>query len=67
MRFLKRRIDRVVDLEETQRRHAEEEKLPLEKGDLTAMFIAAVIVIGPVLLLLAGLLLALGWLFGAYN
>ena len=44
-----------------------EEKLPLEKGDLPAMFLAAVVVIGPYFLIFIGVLLFLGWVFGAFR
>jgi len=43
------------------------EKVELEKGDLPAMFIAAIIVVGPFFLIIIGVLLFLGWLFGAFR
>ena len=45
----------------------EEEKLPLEKGDLPAMFLGAVIAIGPFFLVMIGTLLLFGWIFGAFR
>ena len=44
-----------------------EEKLNLEKGDLPAMFLAAVLVYGPYFLIFIGALLLLGWVFGAFR
>ena len=43
------------------------EKIPLEKGDLPAMFIAGFLATGPFFLVIIGILLLLGWLFGAYS
>ena len=46
--------------------HNTEEKLPLEKGDLPAMFLAAIVVFGPYFLIFIIVLLFLGWVFGAF-
>jgi len=43
------------------------EKLSLEKGDLPAMFIAAIISLGPYFLIMILTLFLLGWIFGAFR
>jgi cell division septal protein FtsQ len=61
--FFKRKIKRVLNLEEIEERHEKEIKEELEKGDLFAMIIAALIVFTPVILLLIGIVYFLLWLF----
>lgn len=61
--FFKRKIKRVLSLEEIEERHEKEIKEELEKGDLFAMIIAALIVFTPVILLLIGIVYFLLWLF----
>ncbi|MGI6467304.1 MAG: hypothetical protein ACOXZZ_06930 [Sphaerochaetaceae bacterium] len=58
-----RKIKRVLNVEEIEKKHKEEEKVPLEKGDFLAMMISAFIVFTPVILLLIGIVYALYWLF----
>ncbi|MCL2094490.1 MAG: hypothetical protein FWH12_09910 [Treponema sp.] len=43
-----------------------EEKVPLEKGDIPALFMAAVLVLGPYFLILIGVLVLLGIIFRAF-
>ncbi len=61
--FFRKKIERVLDVKKIEERHKKEEKLPLEKNDLLAMLIAALIVFLPVLLLLIGIVYAIMWLF----
>lgn len=61
--FFRKKIERVLDVKKIEERHKKEEKLPLEKNDLLAMLIAALIVFLPVLLLLIGIVYGIMWLF----
>lgn len=59
-----RKVDRLVDVEKSEKKFAEilkNEKL--EKGDVPAMIIAALLVIFPVLLVVGGLFALLAFLF----
>ena len=60
-------INESIDIKDIEKNLGDREILPLEKGDLTAMLIAAAIVIGPIVLGLSGLLLLLAWLFGSFG
>ena len=42
------------------------EQEPLEKGDIPAMIIAGFLTLGPYVLIMIGVLVLLGWLFGAF-
>jgi len=61
--FFQRKIKRVLNVDEIEKRHAKEELEPLEKHDLLAMVIAALIVFVPVLLLLIGIVYLIMWFF----
>jgi len=63
----RKRIDKVLDVKEQERIRDEQEDVKLEKGDIPAMLIAALIVIGPVVLGAIALLLLVAWLFGAFR
>ena len=54
--FFGSKVKRVIDLEKAEEIYKSEEPEPLERGDRLALFLAAVKVFGPVLLLL-GLLI----------
>ena|GEM_PF-5340424 len=51
----------------SRKKNRAEEELDLEKGDLPAMFLAAVLVYAPYFLIFIGALLFLGWVFGAFR
>jgi len=65
--FGKRKIDRLLDVKELEKKRDEEEPLKLEKGDLPAMLIAALIVFGPVVLGAMAIITLLAALFGAFR
>lgn len=59
-----RKVDRLVDVEKSEKKFAETLKNEkLEKGDVPAMIIAALLVIFPVLLVVGGLFALLAFLF----
>lgn len=61
--FNKRR-DRLIHAEESERKFREQlEKEPLEKKDIPAMIIAALLVFVPALVFVIGLFVLLSWLF----
>ena len=65
MRFF--RDDKKLNPEATDNRVKHEEPLSLEKGDLKAIIIAAIITIGPFFLLLVGTPFVIFWLlFGRF-
>ena len=61
MRLFKRKKPQDQDPGKT------EERVPLEKGDIPALFIAAVLTLGPYFLLMIGVMVFLGWVFGAFR
>ncbi|NCC12863.1 MAG: hypothetical protein EOM32_05750 [Spirochaetia bacterium] len=61
--LFQRKIKRVLDVENLEKRHQKEPKEALEKGDLLAMIISAFIVFTPVILVMIGILYGLLWLF----
>jgi len=65
--FGKRKIDRLLDVKELEKKRDEEEPLKLEKGDLPAMLIAALIVFGPVVIGAMIVITLLAALFGAFR
>ena len=61
--FNKRR-ERLIHIQESERNFREQlEREPLEKKDVPAMILAALIVFVPALLFVIGLFLLLSWLF----
>ena len=65
--LFKKRIKKVLDIEEIEKAAKDAEPEKLEKGDFAAMLIAAVISIGPIILGMIGIMFLLAWLFGAFN
>ena len=61
--FFGKKIRRVLDVEGAEKRNTEEEKEALEKGDLLAMIISALLVFTPVILILIAVVWGLYWLF----
>jgi len=43
------------------------QRLPLEKGDFPAIVMAALITVGPIVLVLIALVVFVGWVFGAFS
>lgn len=62
MIFFRKKIERLVNPKETEKR-LKEEPLDLEKGDLRAIIIAAFITIGPLVLLIGGIFVLVYLLF----
>ncbi len=58
-----RKIKRVLDVENLEKRHQQEPKEALEKGDFLAMLISAFIVFTPVILVMIAILYGLYWMF----
>ncbi|MCR4906471.1 MAG: hypothetical protein K6A33_10365 [Clostridiales bacterium] len=54
--------DTIEDGERKAREFHREENVPLEKGDVSAMILSALLVFGPIFLVLAGII-ALAWFF----
>jgi len=50
-----RKIKRVIDVEKAEETYKNREPEPLEKGDGLAMFLAALRIFGPVLVVILGL------------
>ena len=65
--LFRKRINESIDIKDIEKNLGDRETLPLEKGDLTAMLIAAAIVIGPIVLGLIGVIFLVAWLFGAFR
>ena len=61
--FGKRKIDKLYNLEEREKKAKSEDPLELEKGDMLAIIIAAIVTFIPVVLFLAAVLLGIWWLF----
>jgi len=59
--FGKKKIDKLYNLEETEKKAKSEDKLELEKGDIPAIIIAALVTFIPVFLFLALVLLGIWW------
>lgn len=53
--MFKSKIDRVLDANREKLKRHDDEKLALEKGDLTAMIIAGYVTLFPVLIILIGM------------
>jgi len=58
-----RKIKRVLDVEDVERKHTQEPRERLEKGDFLAMLISAFLVFTPVILGMILVLYGLYWLF----
>ena len=65
--LFKKRVKKVLDIEEIEKGLKDREPPKLEKGDFSAMLIAAAITIGPIILGLIMIMLLIGWLFGAFG
>ena len=61
MFFGRRKIEKLYNLEEREKKARSEDPLELEKSDLPAIIIAALITFIPVFLFLAALLLGMWW------
>ena len=62
-----KRVKKILDVEEIEKARKGTEPVALEKGDFSAILLAAVITIGPIILGIIGLMFLLGWLFGAFG
>ena len=62
--FPKNWLDRKINVREAENRRAGEENVPLEKGDMKAMLVAALRVFGPILLIPIVLMGLFIWFFG---
>ena len=65
--FFRNKVEKVIDLNSSEKRLRDKEDPGLEKGDLPAMLLAAAITIGPIVITLIGLMFLLAWLFGAFR
>ena len=63
MLFFRNKFSRAIDPKAAEQRWREK-PLELEKGDLPAILLAALITLGPVFLVMIGVLLGLWWWFG---
>ena len=61
--FWTRRLKKHLDYETVEEKLKTESSLPLEKGDLSAIFIAAAVVFLPLILSFGGIMFLLYWLF----
>ena len=62
-----KRVKKILDIEEIEKKHKGTDPVALEKGDFSAILIAAAVTIGPILLGVIGIMFLLGWLFGAFG
>lgn len=58
-----KKVERLIDIKKAEEIYKSEKPEPLEKGDVTALIISAVIVFVPVLLIFSGVVLGLTYLF----
>jgi len=61
--FHKRHFKKLIDIKSAEDRFSEV-RPEMEKGDLPAIIIAALIVFGPFILMLTGILFLLSWIIG---